>query len=90
MAQRDDAHADAWLVGAGILVLTLSSGAAACRAAGDAASIAFVLAGYVTLLLLLACVHAYERAPPGEAASDARYGPCPPCSPSCLRGGSPP
>ena len=74
MAQRDDAHADAWLVGAGILVLTLSSGAAACRAAGDAASIAFVLAGYVTLLLLLACLRAYGRAPPGEAAVDGRRG----------------
>jgi len=70
----DDADAASWLVVAGFLVLTLSSGAAACRAAGDAASIAFVLAGYVTLLLLLACLRAYERAPPGEAAADGRRG----------------
>jgi hypothetical protein len=29
--------------------------------------VAFVVATYVTLLLLLACLRAYERAPPGEA-----------------------
>ncbi|PUZ62223.1 hypothetical protein GQ55_4G339600 [Panicum hallii var. hallii] len=63
MAQRDDAHVDDWL-----LVLTLSSGAAACRAAGDAASIAFVLAGYV------GAPAAPRRAPPGEAADNGRKG----------------
>ncbi|PVH48428.1 hypothetical protein PAHAL_4G328100 [Panicum hallii] len=77
MAQRNDAHVDAWL-----LVLTLSSGAAACRAAGDAASIAFVLAGYVGApaaprLPPRAHTSARRRARPPttaeRAASDARY-----------------
>ena len=69
----DDAHA-ACLVVAGFLVLTLSSGAAVCRAAaaGDTTSVAFVVAGYATLLLLLACLRAYERAPSGEAADGRR------------------
>ena len=72
----DDADAASWLVVAGFLVLTLSSGAAVCRAAaaGDTASVAFVVAGYVTLLLLLACLRAYERAPPGEAGDGRRRG----------------
>ena len=67
----DDADAASWLVVAGFLVLTLSSGAAVCRAAaaGDTASVAFVVAGYVTLL---ACLRAYERAPSGEAADGRR------------------
>ncbi|RLM56102.1 hypothetical protein C2845_PM10G02550 [Panicum miliaceum] len=90
MAQRDNAHADAWLVGTGLLVLTFSSGAAACRAAGDAASIAFVLAGYVGAPAAprvppRAHTSARRRARPPTtaegAASDARYGPCPSCSP---------
>ena len=76
MDRRDDADAASWLVVAGFLVLTLSSGAAVCRAAtaGDTTSVAFVIAGYVTLLLLLACLRAYERAPPGEAGNGRRGG----------------
>ncbi|CAL5045858.1 unnamed protein product [Urochloa decumbens] len=58
----------AWLIGAGLLVLTLSSGAALCRAAGDTASVAFIVTSYVTLLLLFACLRAYERAPAAGAA----------------------
>ncbi|KAF8732859.1 hypothetical protein HU200_015207 [Digitaria exilis] len=53
----------AWLVGAGFLVLTLSSGAALYRAAGDPATVSFVVASYVTLLLLFVCLRAYERSP---------------------------
>lgn len=64
MDRRDDAPAASWLVGAGFLVLTLSSGAAVYRAAGDPATVAFVVASYVTLLQLFACLRAYERAPP--------------------------
>ncbi|CAN6172482.1 unnamed protein product [Urochloa humidicola] len=71
---RDDAPQAAWLLRAGLLVLTLSSGAALCRAraAGDAAAAAFVTASYVALLLLLVCLRAYERAPPGEAGGGGR------------------
>ncbi|CAN6172480.1 unnamed protein product [Urochloa humidicola] len=66
MDRRDDAR-PAWLVGTGLLVLTLSCGAAVCRATGDTSSVAFVVASYVTLLLLFVCLRAYERLPPGEA-----------------------
>ncbi|CAN6202574.1 unnamed protein product [Urochloa humidicola] len=66
MDQRHDARA-AWLVGAGLLVLTLSCGAAVCRAPRDTASVVFVVASYLTLLLLFLCLRAYELAPLGEA-----------------------
>ncbi|TVU12645.1 hypothetical protein EJB05_46296, partial [Eragrostis curvula] len=64
--ERGDAHG-AWLVRAGLFTVTLSSVVAVYRAAGDVASIAFVVASYAALLLLFACLRAYERAPPGEA-----------------------
>jgi hypothetical protein len=47
------------------------------RAAGDTASVAFVVATYVTLLLLFACLRAYECAPapaPGEADAGGQRG----------------
>ncbi|CAL5044633.1 unnamed protein product [Urochloa decumbens] len=69
MDRRDDART-AWLVGAGLL--TLSCGAAVCRAAGDTASVAFIVTSYVTLLLLFACLRAYERAPAAAAARGRR------------------
>ncbi|CAL5050956.1 unnamed protein product [Urochloa decumbens] len=71
MDRRDDART-AWLVGAGLLLLTLSCGAAVCRAAGDTASVAFIMTSYVTLLLLFACLRAYERAPAAGAAGGRR------------------
>jgi hypothetical protein len=73
--QRHAAHAT-WLVGAGFLVVTVSSAVAVFRgrAAGDTASVAFVVTTYVTLLLLLACLRAYKRAPPGEADAGGRRG----------------
>ncbi|KAF8697616.1 hypothetical protein HU200_035804 [Digitaria exilis] len=73
MDRRDDAHdAASWLVGAGFLVLTLSSGAAVYRAAGDPATVSFVVASYVTLLLLFACLRAYERSPPAAGRGRIR------------------
>ncbi|CAN6208760.1 unnamed protein product [Urochloa humidicola] len=62
----DDAHAAAWLVRAGFFTLTISSAVAVYRSAGDAASVAFVIASYVTLLLLFLCLRAYENSPPGR------------------------
>ncbi|CAN6179386.1 unnamed protein product [Urochloa humidicola] len=61
--QRDDAPHAAWLVRAALFVLALSSGATLYRSrtAGDAAAAAFVTASYVALLLLFACLRAYER-----------------------------
>ncbi|CAN6165147.1 unnamed protein product [Urochloa humidicola] len=73
MDRTSDARAAWLLVAAGFLVLTLSCGAAVCRAAGDTASVVFVVASYVTLLLLSLCLRAYERVPPGEA-DDLRRG----------------
>ncbi|KAG2604195.1 hypothetical protein PVAP13_4NG051400 [Panicum virgatum] len=75
MDRRQDAHT-AWLVVAGFLVLTLSSGTSACRAAaaGDTTTVAFVVASYATLLLLFACLRAHERAPPPGEAADGRRG----------------
>ncbi|CAN6215138.1 unnamed protein product [Urochloa humidicola] len=66
MDQRHAART-AWLVGAGLLVLTLSCGAAVCRAAGDTSSVVFLIASYLTLLLLFQCLRAYEHVPPAEA-----------------------
>ena len=76
MDDRDQRHAarTTWLVGAGFLAVTVSSAVAAFRgrAAGDTATVAFVVATYVTLLLLLACLRSYERAPPGEDDAGGR------------------
>ncbi|GJN00937.1 hypothetical protein PR202_ga18164 [Eleusine coracana subsp. coracana] len=62
--ERDNAQA-AWLVRAGVFAVTLSSVVAAYRAAGDVASLAFVVVSYAALLLLLACLRAYDHAQPG-------------------------
>ncbi|CAN6208744.1 unnamed protein product [Urochloa humidicola] len=59
-----------WVTGAGFGFLTLNSGLAIYRAKGDLASIFFVSGSYVTLLLLFACLRAYERAPPGSPARE--------------------
>jgi hypothetical protein len=53
-------------------VAAVMPSAAAAAFVWGLTSVAFVVAGYVTLLLLLACLHAYERAPPGEAAAGRR------------------
>ncbi|KAF0910767.1 hypothetical protein E2562_004745 [Oryza meyeriana var. granulata] len=59
--QRDDAAAAAaGLVRAGLVVLTLTSGVAIYRAAGDVGSIAFVATSYAMLPLLFHYLRAYE------------------------------
>jgi hypothetical protein len=58
------------IAGAGLGVLTVNSGLAMYRARGDAASALFVVASYLLLLLLFACLRAYERAAPGSPARD--------------------
>uniref|UniRef100_A0A0E0L7R6 Uncharacterized protein n=1 Tax=Oryza punctata TaxID=4537 RepID=A0A0E0L7R6_ORYPU len=50
-----DAAAAAMLVGAGLAVLTLTSGAAIHRAAGDVGSIAFAATSYATQLARPRC-----------------------------------
>uniref|UniRef100_A0A0D3FBY2 Uncharacterized protein n=1 Tax=Oryza barthii TaxID=65489 RepID=A0A0D3FBY2_9ORYZ len=65
MDERNDAAA-AGLVRAGLLVLTLTSGAAIYRAAGDAGAIAFVATSYATLLLLFRYLRLYELAAAAE------------------------
>ncbi|CAL5036714.1 unnamed protein product [Urochloa decumbens] len=65
--RRPDNAPAAWLHRAALFLVTLSSAVAVYRAAGDAASVAFVIASYLTLLLLFLCLRAYELAPPGEA-----------------------
>ncbi|CAD6340279.1 unnamed protein product [Miscanthus lutarioriparius] len=56
------------IAGAGLGVLTVNSGLAIYRARGDVASALFVAASYLLLLLLFACLRAYERAAPGSPA----------------------
>jgi len=51
-------------------VLTVNSGLAIYRARGDAASVFFVAASYLLLLLLFASLRAYERAAPGSLARE--------------------
>jgi hypothetical protein len=51
-------------------VLTVNSGLAIYRARGDVASVLFVAASYLLLLLLFACLRAYERAAPGSLARE--------------------
>ncbi|CAL5045850.1 unnamed protein product [Urochloa decumbens] len=70
--RRPDNAPAAWLHRAALFLVTLSSAVAVYRAAGDAASVAFVAASYLTLLLLFACLRSYELAPPGEAAGGRR------------------
>ena len=67
--------ADAVLLRAGLVALTLTSAVSAYRAAaaGDAGSTAFVAASYSTLLLLFRRLRAYERLPlPGGDAGGER------------------
>ncbi|CAN6198413.1 unnamed protein product [Urochloa humidicola] len=59
-----------WVAGAGLGLLTINSGLAIYRARGDPASILFVSVSYAALLLLFACLRAYERAPPGSPAGE--------------------
>ncbi|WVZ82550.1 hypothetical protein U9M48_029804 [Paspalum notatum var. saurae] len=56
-----------WFAVAGLGALTVNSGLAVYRARSKPASVFFVAASYVLLLLLFACLHAYERAAPGSA-----------------------
>ncbi|CAD6340331.1 unnamed protein product [Miscanthus lutarioriparius] len=58
------------IAGAGLGVLTVNSGLAIYRARGDVASALFVAASYLLLLLLFACLRAYERAAPGSPARE--------------------
>ncbi|CAN6172920.1 unnamed protein product [Urochloa humidicola] len=57
-----------WVTGAGHGLLTVNSVLAIYRARGDPASILFVSVSYAALLLLFACLRAYERAPPGPGS----------------------
>ncbi|KAJ1257971.1 hypothetical protein BS78_10G037600 [Paspalum vaginatum] len=59
-----------WVAVAGLGALTVNSGLAVYRARGEPASIVFVAASYLLLLLLFACLRAYERAAPGSAARE--------------------
>ncbi|CAN6178908.1 unnamed protein product [Urochloa humidicola] len=59
-----------WVTGAGLVLLTINSGLAIYRARGDPASILFVSGTYAALLLLFACLRAYEQAPPGSPAGE--------------------
>ena len=65
--------ADAVLLRAGLVALTLTSAVSAYRAAaaGDAGTTAFVAASYSTLLLLFRRLRAYERLPPPAGDADA-------------------
>ncbi|XP_015694047.1 uncharacterized protein LOC107304473 [Oryza brachyantha] len=56
----------------GLLVVTLTSGAAIYMAAGDVGSTAFVAVSYGALLVLFRCLRAYERAPPADVAGRER------------------
>ncbi|CAN6202580.1 unnamed protein product [Urochloa humidicola] len=60
--------ADAILVRAGLIFVTLTSTVSAYRAAaaGDARTASFVGVSYATLLLLFRRLRAYERLPPAE------------------------
>ncbi|CAN6166608.1 unnamed protein product [Urochloa humidicola] len=62
--------ADAILVRAGLIVVTMASTASTYRAAvaGDAGTTAYVAVNYSTLLLLFRSLRAYERLQPGEEA----------------------
>lgn len=52
------------LVKLGVSVLTFNSAAAAYKSRGDPASLAFVVAAYTALLLLLHSLRRFERVPP--------------------------
>ncbi|CAN6202565.1 unnamed protein product [Urochloa humidicola] len=72
MADNDNRNrCNTWVAGAGFGFLTLNSGLAIYRAKADLASILFVSGSYITLLLLFACLRAYERAPAMERARRA-------------------
>ncbi|CAN6202577.1 unnamed protein product [Urochloa humidicola] len=64
----ENGGADAILVRAGLIFVTLTSAVSAYRAAaaGDAGTAAFVGVSYATLLLLFRRLGAYERLPPEE------------------------
>lgn len=68
--EADAAAPTSWVVKAGATLLTVNSGIAIYRsgARGDAGAVAFVVASYAALLLLFACLRAYERAAPGAPA----------------------
>lgn len=63
-------HGQTLLAGAGLGLLAVNSGLAIYRARGDTAAVLFVAGSCATLLLLFACLRAYERAAPGSPARD--------------------
>ncbi|CAL5046618.1 unnamed protein product [Urochloa decumbens] len=63
-------HGNTWVAGVGFGLLTVNSGLAIYRAWGDPASVLFVAGSYLTLLLLFACLRAYELAPPRSPAGE--------------------
>ncbi|KAJ1257994.1 hypothetical protein BS78_10G039400 [Paspalum vaginatum] len=67
---RNPDLAPTWVTRAAFGFLTVNSGLAIYKAWGDAVSIVFVAGSYLLLLLLFACLRAYERAPPGSAARE--------------------
>ncbi|KAF8648354.1 hypothetical protein HU200_064940 [Digitaria exilis] len=52
-----------WLTALGFVFLTFNSGMAIYRSGGDPGSVAFVVASYVDLVLLFACLRLFERSP---------------------------
>ncbi|XP_006656192.1 uncharacterized protein LOC102705538 [Oryza brachyantha] len=52
-----------WLTALGFGFLTFNSGMAIYRSDGDKGSVAFVVASYLDLVLLFACLRLFERAP---------------------------
>ncbi|TKW19643.1 hypothetical protein SEVIR_4G034000v4 [Setaria viridis] len=59
----------------GFVLLTGNSVLAIYRSRGDAAAVLFVLASYLSLVLLFCCLRRFEASAPGSAARDrARVG----------------
>ncbi|WVZ82511.1 hypothetical protein U9M48_029780 [Paspalum notatum var. saurae] len=58
----------AWLLLVGFLFLTGNSLVAVYRSRGDAATVSFVVASYVTLLILFYCLRWFEAAQIGSAS----------------------
>ena len=52
-----------WLTALGFAFLTFNSGMAIYRSDGDRGAVAFVVASYLDLVLLFACIRIFERTP---------------------------
>ncbi|CAN6221764.1 unnamed protein product [Urochloa humidicola] len=72
MADNRNPVNNTWVAVAGLGLFTVNSGLAIYRSWGDPVSILFVTVSYLALVLLFACLRAYERAPPGSPAGELR------------------